>query len=207
MLQLEILEDRTVADGALMSSGMPNMSFALTGLNQVRAPEGSSNVSFLLYGSGFDTSSVATFNGRALMTVFLSPTELQATIPHALLRHEGQATIQVVNAAGQATTDLGFAVTESRPKITTRPLEVSAGAQPGQVRLAGSFFDLGNEAHQVQIDWGDGTLTTSRLGVGYRGRFAVTHTYPDALPRIARVSILDDVGTSSRVMAVVVRPT
>jgi len=86
------------AEKADLSSGqsvdpLPNF----TSINPQSATAGSGNVTLTVTGSNFEPGSMVTFGKDALITQFVSPTELQATIPAADLATAGREYVFVSN--------------------------------------------------------------------------------------------------------------
>ncbi len=72
-------------------------------------------------------------------------------------------------------------VQNTPPEIAFNEVQLTKRIREGEtVDLAGSFADLGaNDAHTIEVDWGDGTLVTPEsIAVGARS-FALSHCYDD----------------------------
>lgn len=76
----------------------------LLALSPNSAPAGSSDLTLTLQGTGFTQFSHVLWNGQSVATKWLSPQQLQATIPASLLASPGSATVQVLDGIISATT-------------------------------------------------------------------------------------------------------
>lgn len=98
-------------------------------------------------GSGFVAASAVRWNGSALVTTFVSATQLQAAVPAALIAAPGSATITVFNAApgGGASAGLAFGIV--RPVIFgVLPAQVAVmapAAPPVPLSVSGLSFAPG----------------------------------------------------------------
>jgi len=93
-----------------------NPTPAVSSLSPASAGEGAAAFTLTITGSGFCTSSVAKWNGTALVTKFASATKLQASVPAADLTKPGAASITAFNPApaGGASKPLTFTVSSQR---------------------------------------------------------------------------------------------
>jgi hypothetical protein len=101
-----------------------------------------------------------------------------------------------------------FARLTSPPRITTLNLNPSTISEGQITTLTGTFTDAdAAQAHTLQIDWGDGSVTTGSIGPGGGGIGPFTHLYVDDRPTgqfIVTVKVTDDLGARD-VKAVAVR--
>jgi trimeric autotransporter adhesin len=83
------------ADG---SSGSPLNSLpTLTALSSASAPAGSSDVALTLSGRDFSSEALVQWNATTIPSTWISPTQIQATVPALYLGLPNQANITVVN--------------------------------------------------------------------------------------------------------------
>jgi uncharacterized protein (TIGR03437 family) len=117
--------------GGGLSNALPYSIVAPTavpGISSVTpsgAIAGSSSVVVTVSGNGFTSDSTVLFNGAALATSFLSPSQLTATVPADMIASAGAANISV--RAGSVTSDpAGFAIL-SGPPVTSAAAIVNLG--------------------------------------------------------------------------------
>jgi len=92
-------------------------------------------------GSNFVPGSVVFFNGTALVTTFVSSTELTASVPASLITTGGQFPITVVSPSpgGGSSTALQLSVQANGPQINTiSPNQLAQGSSHQFVRVTGS---------------------------------------------------------------------
>jgi hypothetical protein len=91
-----------------------------------------------------------------------------------------------------------FARLTSPPRITTLNLNPSTISEGQITTLTGTFTDAdAAQAHTLQIDWGDGSVTTGSIGPGGGGIGPFTHLYVDDRPTgqfTVTVKVTDDLG-------------
>jgi len=190
-----------------------NASFSLTGtsfttsldsLSQNAAPEGSSDLAINALGSEFTSQSTVLWNGHPLATTFVNTTQLQATIPAALLAAEGTASITVTDPENGLSNAQTFTISENVPVLSA---SIAHGRSPQYVIVSGQVVDQALEDHQVRINWGDGTIQILDLGSGRGGRFSLSHHFRRGGPHVRTVEVTaqDDVGTVSRTLLLEVR--
>jgi hypothetical protein len=105
---------------------------ALAALSPASASVNSPALSLTLTGSGFISSSVVQWNGSALATTYLSPTQLTATIPASDLASVSSANVTVANPApgGGTSTAAAFSVTAaSSGNAAVRQVQSLTGGQ------------------------------------------------------------------------------
>jgi uncharacterized protein (TIGR03437 family) len=197
----------------ITKQGPFNAAFSLTGtsfttsldaLSQNTAPEGSSGLLITASGSEFTNQSTVLFNGQPLVTSFISTGQLQATIPAALLAGEGTANITVSDPQNGLSNAQQFGISENVPAVSA---SVTHGRYSPYVTLAGQVVDQAFEDHRVYVNWGDGTIQVYDLGAARGGTFSVYHHFSRRGPRVRtiRVTAVDDVGTTSSILTILVR--
>jgi hypothetical protein len=85
------------------------------------ANAGASNTTLIVGGTGFAAQSVVYADATALATVFVSSTQLKATVPAAMLANTGTLTVTVVTPApgGGVSTGIAFKIWPSYPRSGT----------------------------------------------------------------------------------------
>jgi hypothetical protein len=184
---------------------------AIGGLSQSSAAEGSGSLVLTLTGTGFTSSSTVQWNGQALATSFVSPTQVQATIPAADLADESSANITVFNPApgGGTSNIVSFSVTDAGLTATGATFSASSTVSfSGQVatftdtNANAPLSDFTTGTGGATIDWGDGSMsstgTVSQPG-GAGTVFVVTgsHTYNQNGLLTLHVTITDLGGSSA----------
>ncbi len=110
---------------------------------------GSAAFSLQINGTGFVTASVASWNGAALVTTYVSATSLQAAVPASLAGSGGTFAILVANPDGQksAGSPSNVAVDNPVPGITSlSPSQTTAASGAADVVITGSGFEPGTVA-------------------------------------------------------------
>lgn len=100
---------------------VPNPMPTIASLAPATAIAGSGAFSLTLNGTGFLSSSVVSFNGTALVTTLISPTQLTAAVSAAAVATAGSYPVLVTNPApgGGASAAATFTVTVPVPTITS----------------------------------------------------------------------------------------
>jgi hypothetical protein len=173
---------------------------AVSGLSSSGATEGAPGFTLTVTGSNFTSSSQVVLGGTPLATTFVSATQLTATVPANLLADEGSPGVTVTDPVRGTSDPFSFTVTDASPAVAVTA-SLSANGQRG--RVSGKFADVTAEGHKVRIDWGDGKVTVTDLGVSAGGPFSAAHNYKKPRRRVTvRVTVLDDEGTASGVVSV-----
>jgi pimeloyl-ACP methyl ester carboxylesterase len=112
----------------------------LTILDPAATTAGGGDFTLTVYGSGFVGTSFVKWNGSQRSTVFVSPTQLTATIPAADMAAAGSATVKVTNPApgGGSSNPLTFTI--SPPPAN--PVPVLSSLAPTGVTAGAAAFDL-----------------------------------------------------------------
>jgi hypothetical protein len=144
------------------ATGTANPLPATDALSPTQATAGESGLTLTVYGSGFTTDSVVSWNGGTRATTYVSPSELTATITAADLATPGTASIAVANPTpgGGVSSPRSFTVADPGnppPAITSlSPNTVVAGGAGFTLTVNGSGFNAGS-----QVRWaGSGRTTT-----------------------------------------------
>jgi hypothetical protein len=157
----------------LLSAVTPNSAIA-----------GSPALPISVNGAGFVQESVTTvnWNGAALATAFVSPTQLTATIPAADLAATTTANL-TVTSAGQVSAPQSFVVS-STPMITSLSPASAADGSPGfTLAVNGSGF-----SSNAVVQWNGTALTTTPVSASQ-----LTAAVPASLltaPDVASVTVL-----------------
>jgi hypothetical protein len=109
---------------------------------------------FFLFANGKDFSpgSLVEWNGTALITIFLSQTQLQATVPAALVQNPGTATVVVFTTqpGGGTSSQVTFTITPNSTPIphidSLNPPMVLAGTSTPLITVRGENFVSTSEA-------------------------------------------------------------
>jgi hypothetical protein len=184
----------------------------ITSVSPTSVPEGTVSSLLVVNGADFTDQSTIVFNGTPLPTTFLSPGQVATIVPgNLLLSHGGNASVMVVNpipgASLGVSNSLSFLIADPNPTVNA-----TATGFTGAATIKGSFSDMVAEAHQIIINWGDGTTDILPLGISASGKFKLTHKYKgkQALRRHKiTVVVTDDEGQTSNTVTLFVpgRPT
>jgi hypothetical protein len=105
-------------------------------------PAGSAPLTITISGTGFTSSSLVTVNNTQVATVYVSATQLQATVPAGQLASGAQLQVGVTNGGGSSTsTTVGLTVDNPVPVLASiAPSTIVAGTSSANVTLTGSGF-------------------------------------------------------------------
>lgn len=126
-----------------ISFTVTNPAASVQAINPSAAFVGSAALSMTVNGSGFVAGSNVVFNGTTLATTYVSPTQLQATVPSASLGAAGDFPVAVSNPppGGGVTAPVVFRVQYPAPQASTlSPSSVAAGSGPTTVVVTGLGF-------------------------------------------------------------------
>ena len=122
---------------------------------------GGGAVTLVINGANFTTDSIVRWNGANLATTFISPTQLNATLPADHMTVAGTAEIVVFNPAfgGLTSNAVTFTITNPIPVLTSiSPTSVEAGHAGFTLTATGSNFVAGSVIRLNGVD-----LVTNRL--------------------------------------------
>ncbi len=125
----------------------PNPVPAITALTPASVPAGGSSFTLTVTGSNFVQNSVVRLNGQDRQTMFVSATELRATITAGDIVNGGTATITVFNPPpdGGTSNALTLTITFAAPVITfISPVSAVAGGPAFQLTVLGTNFSPGS---------------------------------------------------------------
>lgn len=138
-----VLLAATDGRGAWMGSPAYNPTPTLTSLNPAQLTLGASATLVTLTGTGYVAGSTVTLDGASLAATYVSPTELQVTVPAATLAIEGTHTLVVTNPipGGGASAGANLTVAYPPPAISSlTPNSVAMGASQLTLTITGSGF-------------------------------------------------------------------
>lgn len=165
----------TKKDGATSSDGSTvTPAPKLTALTPAKSPVSSSPLTIKATGSDFTASSVVEVNGTAIATTFTSATELQATLPSAMLAAVGSLSVIVSTPSpgGGSSAPLTFAVENPGATATSlSPLGAVLGSPATTLTVSGTGFVSGSKV----VFTGTDLVTTFVSGT------SLTATIPAAL--------------------------
>lgn len=146
------------------------------------ADEGSASFVLTANGTGFASGATIDFNGAALVTTFVSDSQLQATVPTSDLAEECTTSVTVVGPQGSSGS-LPFTVTD--PSVVGSGATITAveGSDSG-IQTVATFTDPGGVEsladYSAVINWDDGTKATGTISES-NGTFAVSsnHTFAE----------------------------
>lgn len=140
----------TTAGGSINATlTVNNPAPTLSSLSPIEKTAGDPQFTLTVNGTGFIAGSAVRWNGSALTTTYISPTQLTAIVPGSLLASAGLATITVQTAAPGGGTSSGStftinAVVLPAPALTSlAPTTGTAGTSSLLVAVLGSNFQAG----------------------------------------------------------------
>ncbi|MFO0677837.1 MAG: IPT/TIG domain-containing protein [Polyangiaceae bacterium] len=128
-------------DAAVVTPAGPQ---ELLSLNPASAPANERDLLIVVGGKGFTATSIVTFGGEPLTTIFDSPTSLRATVPAAKLDSAGLYPVLVSGPGGEKTAAIMFTVTLSDQAVivnSVTPASSVEGTGPVGITLSGDGFD------------------------------------------------------------------
>ena len=129
----------------------------ISGLSPASATEGGSAFTLTVNGTSFLSGAVVSWNGSALVTTFVSATQLTAAVPAGLIASAGSASITVANAGGSASSSSGFSITVPTPTISSMsPTSATAGGMGFMLTVNGTNFIGG-----AVVNWNGSALSTT----------------------------------------------
>ena len=182
LLVLAFLACASEAPAAGAKNATPFLSLPLV---PSAGPPGSQGFELTVHGSGFSSGSLVKWNGRALVTRFISAHELRAKVPPANVAVASTATVTVWSPRGGISDSAYFEVTRPAASVALTGPSVPVGTNPNGV-VAADFngdgildqavteYDSAN-GHEVAVllGKGDGTFKAPlRYGTGL-GPYAV----------------------------------
>ncbi len=113
----------------------------ITGLSHTAASTSDPAIPLSVTGTGFINGSVISYGGVQLTTTYLSPTQVSATIPAALLNYTGAKDVVVINPDpnGGASLPATFTVTAPATAASVKPTLISVG-QSFTLTVTGTNF-------------------------------------------------------------------
>jgi uncharacterized protein (TIGR03437 family) len=129
----------------------------ISSLNPASATEGGSGFTLTVNGTSFLSGATVSWNGSALVTTFVSSTQLTAAVPAGLIASSGSASITVANAGGSASTSSGFSIIVPTPTISSlTPTSATAGGAGFTLTVNGTNFISG-----AVVNWNGSALSTT----------------------------------------------
>jgi hypothetical protein len=189
---------------ALLSGAVSNaLPFTLTAstvtsVSPVSTPAGSAALSISVTGSNFTPGLEVRWNGAALQTTFLSPTQLSAVVPSRLVATPGTAAITVVNACGLSIPAAEFTISATPAVLSAiSPATVASCGQAFTLTASGSGFLSG-----AAVRWENTALQTSFISSTQLS--AVVGAGLIASPGAVRISVLNpgSMASSTRTLTV-----
>ena len=140
--------DASKKDGQAGDSATGAPAPKLTSLAPAKSPISTAPVTVTITGTDFDTTSVVEVDGTAIATTYASATQLQATIPAAMLSAVKNLAVVVNTPApgGGSSAPLTFAVENPAPTATSlSPLGAVVGAPATLLTVTGTGFVTGTK--------------------------------------------------------------
>jgi len=151
-----------VVQGSLRSTNQLNFTVTpvpptLTSLSPATITAGSAGFDLTVTGTGFTSAVSVAWNGASLTTVFISPTQLRATIPADSIASARSATVDVTQSGIRSSNQLTFTITAAMPAITSiTPASATVGGTAFTLTVSGTGF-TGNSI----VKWNGTALTTT----------------------------------------------
>lgn len=165
-------------------------ALALNSIEPPMALLGTENLTLTVTGAGFDPSAAVMWDATTLKTQFVSPNQVLAAVPDALLASAGSTTI-TVSVEGTATNGITFDVASANPVIQSiQPAAADAGSPGFTLVVTGDGF--GSDS---VVQWSGTALTTT-----FVGEAEVTALVPDTLlatPGTVSITVATDGAASN----------
>lgn len=105
---------------------------------------GSESFSLIVRGSNFQPGALVSLAQTPLPTVYLSASELEASVGAELLLAGGALQVQVKNPRGETSANAGFLIFDEPPKISSiTPKKTATGAENLEITIQGERFQRG----------------------------------------------------------------
>src|SRR5262249_3890560 len=184
----------------------------LDSLSQTSLPEGSSAFTLTLNGSNFLSGASVLWNGTPLSVVSLGSTQIQVTVPAALLVEDGKASVIGTNPGQGGSPSLPQTFTIADAPLTASGRNLSVTGNKAFSGVVATFTD-GNPNAPVAdftaiITWDDGTAQFGMIS-GSGGTFTVSgrHTFARfSSLHVATVTLLDKGGSTATVTDNIIDP-
>ena len=130
------------ADTPQNTSPTPVTSLAIQSITPSSVPVGSAPLTITISGTGFTSSSLVTVNNTQVATVYVSASQLQATVPAGQLASGAQLQVGVTNGGGSSTsTTVALSVDNPVPVLASiAPSTIVVGTSSANVTLTGNGF-------------------------------------------------------------------
>ena len=163
---------------------------AISSLSPKSATAGGVAFTLTVNGSNFDSGAQVNWNGTALTTIYVSDSQLTATVPAALIAAAGTAGVTVTTAGGTSAVAT-FTINPAPPTISgLSPNSAAAGGPAFTLTINGTNF-----VSDATAKWGATALATTFVNAGQ-----LSATVPAALiavPGTASVTVTTTGGTSA----------
>jgi hypothetical protein len=134
-------------------------------MTPVSAAAGGAAFTLTLNGSGFTSSTVATWNGSPRTTTYVSPTQIAVAITAADIASVGSASVSLVGAPPGSSLFLTFQITSSQ-----NPIPYITSITPASAVLAGAGFTMtvvgGGFIPSSVVQWNGQNRTTTYISSG-----------------------------------------
>jgi hypothetical protein len=188
-----------------------NPAPVVSSLSTAAVPEGSGAFTLALNGAGFLPTSAVQWNATPLTVTAAGSTQLQVTVPAALLADEGTAQIVVTNAGPGGGPSLAQAFTISDAPLTASSLNISVTGNKAFSGVVATFTDANpfatKDDFSAVIVWDNGTAS---LGIiGGSGPFTVSASHKFAgftNLHVVKVTIYDKGGNTAAVVDNIIDP-
>jgi uncharacterized protein (TIGR03437 family) len=127
----------------------------ITGLSPAAAAAGGPAFTLTVGGTGFSSGAAVQWNGSALSTTFVSPTQLTASVPAGLIANPGAASITVFAAGATPSSSLAFTI-NAVAIASLSPNAASPGSPSFSLVVNGTGFVLTST-----VQWNGASLATS----------------------------------------------
>ena len=128
----------------------------ITSLSPSSVTAGGAGFMLTINGSVFTTTSTAMWGTTPLDTVYVSPTQLRASVPASLIQFSGAGSVTVTTAAGTSA-PAAFTINPALPAISgLTPSVTTAGSAGFTLTINGAYFTLATTSK-----WGSTALTTA----------------------------------------------
>jgi len=162
---------------------------AITSLSPSSITAGGTGFMMTINGTAITPDVTAMWGSTPLYTVYVSPTQLRASIPASMLENSGTGSITVTNSVGTSASST-FTINPSRPAICgLSPGQTTAGNPAFTLNISGEYFTSTSTAK-----WGSTALATT-----YISQSQLTAVVPAnliAAAGTASISVTTSVGTS-----------
>jgi hypothetical protein len=157
-------------------------ALVITSLSPNSASLGAAGFTLTVIGAGFNAQSTVIWNGTNLVTTLISPTQLTAAVPAALLTTVGSPPVSVSNGLAILSNAVAFQVTTLQPSLTSlSPASATQNGAGFTLTLTGTGFVGPTDCNGTNCVPSRAVFGTTSLQTTFVSRTQLTAAVPASL--------------------------